>query len=174
MKFLKILGLILLTVIVIILVSGLFIKKEFEFEMTKEMAIPRDKVWENVVYFKNHDKWSQWRKMDPNMKVEITGIDGTPGAKMSWTSDHDDVGNGSQTILNVSGSDRVDSKLELEGRGEANTYFSVVGDSTRCKVTWSLKMNAPYPFNTFMQLRGDKMMNEMFKTGLDMLEKASK
>lgn len=174
MKILKILGLIILTVIVIFLVSGLFIKKDFEYEMSKEMAISKDKVWENVVYFKNHEKWSQWKKMDPNMKVEITGTDGTPGAKMSWTSTHKDVGNGSQTIVSVSGTERVDSKLDFGGKGEANTYMSVMGDSTKCKVTWSLKMTAPYPFNTFMFMMGDKPMNDMFKTGLDMLETASK
>ncbi|MFM6982990.1 MAG: hypothetical protein ACKOXF_02580, partial [Chitinophagaceae bacterium] len=94
MKIIKILGLVLLIVVVMGLVSAAFIKKDFHFEKSIDISASRETVWQNVVLFENHDKWSQWKKIDPAMKVIISGTDGEVGAKMAWTSNHDDVGNG--------------------------------------------------------------------------------
>src|SRR5690606_22137273 len=128
MKVLKIFGIVVLVAIVVFLVAGLFIDKSFHFEKTAEMPVRQEKVWNNVLYFKNHDSWSQWREKDPNMAVEIKGNDGTVGSSMSWKSDHKEVGQGSQTITNIIEGERVDSKLNFVGMGEATTYMVVEGD----------------------------------------------
>ncbi len=173
MKIIKFLGFVILGVILLGLVAALFIKKDFHFEKSQAINASKDVVWDNVVKFENHQKWSQWKKMDPNMKVVITGTDGEKGAKMSWTSDHDKVGNGSQTITNVIAGERVDSELDFDGKGTAKTYMKVSGDSTKCTATWALDMHLGYPFNLFGALFAEKRMNVMFDTGLDMLKTCS-
>ncbi len=170
MKIIKILGLVLLIVVVMGLVSAAFIKKDFHFEKSIDINASRESVWQNVVLFENHEKWSQWKKIDPAMKVVISGTDGEVGAKMSWTSNHDDVGNGSQTITAVMPGQRVDSELDFDGKGKAKTYMAIDGDSTKSKATWALDMHLDYPFNLFGAMFAEKGMNDMFDKGLGMLK----
>jgi hypothetical protein len=174
MKILKIFGLLLGVAIALFLIAGLFVPKDFHFEKSKEMAVSKDKVWDNIKTLRNHDKWSQWRVLDPNMKIEYKGVDGAVGSSMDWTSNHDQVGNGKQTITNVVDGERIDSKVEFDGRGEVNSYLFVQGDSTSSKVTWGIEMHADYPFNTFAAMMGEKMMVDMFDKGFQLLDKASK
>ena len=174
MRILKIIGLVLLTLVAAILIAGAFMKKDFHFEMSKQINAPSARVWDNVLYFKNHENWSQWKELDPAMQVSITGTDGTPGAKMAWTSMHKDVGNGSQTITSVDPGKRVDTELDFDGKGKATSFMTVEGDSTQCTATWALDMKAPYPMNAVMGLfMGESVMNEMFEKGLGMLKNAS-
>jgi hypothetical protein len=173
MKILKFIGMVLLLVVAIVLIAGAVMKKDFHFERSTTIAAPKDKVWDNVVMFRNHEKWSQWKEIDPNMKTEITGTDGTVGAKMSWTSTNDSVGNGSQTITKVSDG-RVDTDLEFEGRGGSKGFFTVTGDSTTSKVVWGMDMHINYPMNAIMPFfMTEKMMNSMFDKGLGMLKDVS-
>jgi uncharacterized protein YndB with AHSA1/START domain len=173
MKVLKIIGSILLVLVVIVLIAGALMKKDLHYEQTTTINAPKERVWENVVMFENHKKWSQWKEKDPNMKVNITGVDGTVGARMSWTSDHKEVGNGSQTITGVDPGNRVDTELDFDGRGKAKSYMVVTGDSTSSQVTWALDMHPPYPFNAIVPLMMGNGMNEMFDKGLAMLKSAS-
>lgn len=175
MKILKVLLTLLAVLLVAFLVAGLFIKKDFEFQMTRKMKVPREKVWENVATLKNHDRWSQWRQIDPAMQVTYSGIDGQPGSSMEWESQKEGVGNGKQTISKVTGNERIDFNLLFGGSYEAQSYISVSGDSTETEVTWWLGSHASYPFNTIAYIMMDKSkMDEMFSKGFDLLEKASK
>ena len=173
MKIIKFLGLALLAVIVTGLIAAAFIKKDFHFEKSIEIGASKDAVWQNVVLFANHDKWSQWKKLDPQMKVAITGNDGEVGAKMSWTSDHKDVGNGTQTITKIIPGQRVDTEVDFDGKGKANSYMIVSGDSTKSNAVWALDMHMGYPFNLFGALFAEKGMNDMFDKGLGMLKTCS-
>lgn len=173
MKFLKITGLVVLTIIILVLIAGTFMKKDFHFEKSMEIMAPKDKVWENIVYFRNHEKWSQWKELDPNMKTVITGTDGSVGAKMSWTSDHKEVGNGSQTIAKIDPGKRMDVDLMFEDMG-AKSFYAIEGDSMNCKVTWGFDSHVGWPFNAIVSfMMTEAAMDEMFDKGLGMLKKAS-
>lgn len=173
MKIIKFLGLLLLLIVAGVLIAGAFMKKDFHFERSMEMQAPKDRVWDYVVHFKQHEQWSQWRELDPAMETSISGTDGNVGAKMSWKSTHKEVGNGSQTITAIDPGKRVDTELEFEGQGNAKSYYLIEGDSSSCKVTWALDMQAPYPMNALLpMMMSEKVMNDMFDKGLGMLKKA--
>ncbi len=174
MRILKIIGLIVLGLVALLLIAGAFMKKDFHFERGIEISAPSNVVWDNVAYFKNHEKWSQWKELDPAMNVTISGTDGEKGAKMSWTSKHKEVGNGSQTITAIDPGKRIDTELDFEGQGKANAYYTFSGDSSKCNVIWALDMKASYPMNAIMGLfMSEKVMNDMFDKGLSMLKTAS-
>ncbi len=174
MKILKIIGILILLVVATILIAGAFMKKEFHFERSIDIKASKDVVWNNMVSFKNHGKWSQWKEMDPNMEVTFAGNDSEVGSKMSWKSANKNVGNGSQTITAIDPGKRVDSELDFDGRGKANAYLAVSGDSTSCKAVWGMDMKASYPMNAIMGMFvSEKTMNEMFDKGLGMLKTAS-
>lgn len=79
MKILKPLLIAIALLIAIPLIVALFAKDEFN--VSREITINRSKqeVWDYTKYLKNQNDWSVWGTMDPNMKVNFTGEDGTVG-----------------------------------------------------------------------------------------------
>lgn len=174
MKVLKFIGVFLLLVIGIVLIAGAFMKKDFKFEREVAINAPKAVVWNNVVMLKNHDKWSQWKEMDPNMTNEITGTDGQVGAKVSWKSTNKSVGNGSQTISNIVPGERVDTDLDFGGNGKAKAYFLVSGDSTSSKIKWGFESHVGWPMNFIARMMmTEKNMGGMLDKGLGMLKNVS-
>lgn len=171
MRFFRVAGLILLLLLVLLLVSAAFIKKDFTYVRDITITAPQSVVWNNISVFKNHDKWSQWRKIDPKMQVTYSGTDAMPGSSMTWKSAHKDVGNGSQYMVSVSMDKRIDTRLDFDGRGKAESFMEMSGDSSSCKVSWGIQMHADYPMNAvFALMMRDEDMFGMLDTGLNMLK----
>lgn len=171
MRVLRIAGLILLTLLLLLLISGAFVKKDFTYVRSIRIKAPAALVWDNISVFKNHDKWSQWRKTDPDMQVTYSGADGMPGSSMTWKSAHQDVGNGSQYMVSVSMGKRIETRLDFDGRGKAESFMEMSGDSTESNVSWGIHMHADYPMNAVfaLMMRDDDMFG-MLDTGLGMLK----
>lgn len=172
MKVVKIILLILLSVIVVGLIAGLFIKKDFHYEKSIEINAPKDVVWSYMVNFKNHEKWSQWKEIDSNMVTNYVGEMGEVGSKMEWTSEHWQVGEGSQTISNILPMERIDIQLDFKDRGKPTAFYTISGDSLKSKVTWGMDFHSGYPMNV-MSLLMEGSMNGMLDKGLGMLKSAS-
>jgi hypothetical protein len=51
--------------------------------------------------------------MDPNMKTEFRGSDGTEGFISAWESDNKNVGQGEQEILKIVNGERVDYEIRF-------------------------------------------------------------
>ncbi len=174
MKILKFIGFLVVLVVVIVLVAGAVMKKDFHFERKTTINAPKDRVWNNIVMFENHKKWSQWQQLDPKMKTSISGMDGTVGAKMSWESEHKEVGKGSQTIKSIRDNERIDYDMDLGQGTKPTSYFKVTGDSVKTDVAWGMDAHIGFPFNAIAGIfMTDKAMNEMFDKGLSMLKETS-
>ena len=98
MNALKIVLFVVLGIVAIVLITALFVKKEYTVE--KEIVINKSnpQVFSYVKFLKNQDNYSVWAKMDPNMKREYKGEDGTVGFVSVWKSEKKDVGAGEQEI----------------------------------------------------------------------------
>lgn len=176
MKTLKLIGIGIASLIALLLIVALFVPKEFTFEKTITVNAPIDTVWNYTSSLSGLDKWSPWNDHDPNMKKEMTGIDGTVGAMQSWISDVKEVGVGSQTIANIVKPSLFETKLEFEKPRESHgsAYIKLVSDGPSTKVTWGMKGKMPYPMNAmilFMNM--GKMMGKDWDNGLDKLKQIS-
>ena len=176
MKALKFIGIGLVSIIILFLVVALFVPKEFTYEKTISINSPIDTVWVFTSSLSGLDKWSPWNDHDPNMKKEMSGVDGTIGAVQSWTSDVDDVGIGSQTISTIEKPTLFETKLDFLKPHESHglAYIKVVSKGKATKATWGMKGNMPYPFNVmrlFMNM--DKMLSKDWDNGLGKLKKLS-
>ena len=174
MKTLKYVGIVLGAVVVLVLVVAMFVPKDFSYEKTIAINAPIDSVWQHVNSLEALDKWSPWNDHDQNMKKEMTGMDGTIGAKQSWESDI--VGSGSQTIAVVEKPTLFETNLDFlkphESHGKA--YVKLMSDGMETKVTWGMTGNMPYPFNImtiFMDM--EKTMGKDWENGLMKLKKMS-
>ena len=92
MKILKRILLVIVILIGLVLITGLFVKKEMKAEREVVINKPKSEVFNYVKYLKNQKEYSKWASMDPAMKVEFKGTDATPCFVYAWESEKDDVG----------------------------------------------------------------------------------
>lgn len=176
MKTLKKIGISLLAIISIALITALFISKDASYDKSIFINATVEDVWQNVATFEAQGKWSPWSVYDPDMKQELTGVDGTVGAKQSWQSEHEKVGKGDQTIFNVVSNSIIETDLKfyIPYESEAKGFIKLEAEGNGTKVTWGFKSEMPYPFNLmklFMNL--DEMMEEDWNLGLNKLKELS-
>jgi hypothetical protein len=175
MKFLKALLIIIAVIIVIVLVLSLISPTTIHVERSASITAPKSLVYDNVSRFENINKWTPWADYDSNMKMTITGTDGTVGATSSWVG-NDKVGQGSQTIQQLVPDDRVDMDIHFikPYDSHAQAYYQLSDSNGATKVIWAINSSMPRPWNAmglFMNM--DKMIGQDFERGLDKLKKLS-
>ena len=173
MSILKKIGIALLFILAIPLIAALFISKDVNYEKSISINAPIEVVWENVNSLSAMDKWSPWNDYDPNMKKELTGIDGEIGATQSWESPVEEVGKGSQTISKIEPPFLIETDLKfyVPYESEAKGYVKLATENGETKVTWGFKSEMPYPFNvTKLFMNMEEMMDKDWNNGLTKLK----
>ncbi len=159
--------------IAIILIAALFVKKDFGTEKEVTIGKPSQEVFNYIKYLKNQDHFSKWARLDPNMKREYRGTDGTVGFVSAWDG-NSEVGKGEQKIVKIVDGQRLDFELHFIDPFESVSpaYMTTEAVSaTQTKVKWGMSGKMTYPFNImglFMNM--DDMIGKDFQTGLDNLK----
>lgn len=172
MKILKLLLFLVLGIIVIILISGLFIKKDYILE--KEIVInkPRQEVFNYVKHLKNQNNFSYWATLDTNMQVTYTGTDATPGFIFAWKGNKK-AGVGEEEITKIEEGKRIDYALRFKEPMESEMNSYIVTEDTGANATrvkWAMYGTSNYPWNVmnpFMNV----MMGSDLEIGLSNLKK---
>ncbi len=165
---------ILLGLIALILITALLVGTGWTYEKSIVINASPDKVWLHTNTLAANNAWSPWIEKDPNIKQQMSGTDGTPGATYSWQSDEKSVGEGSQTITGVteksSFNSRVDFIKPFKGTGNASVLLTPEGSGT--KVTWRMVSSTPYPMN-IIKIFGviEKNLDKDFTVGLGKLKR---
>jgi len=163
-----------LAIIVLALITALFVKKDYSIEREVTINKPKSQVFEYIKYLKNQNEYSKWAKMDPTMKKDFHGTDGTPGFVSAWESDRDSVGQGEQEIKKITEGQRVDYEIRFIKPWKSVAQSSMTTDSlaeNQTKVKWNFNSHMPYPMNLmclFMNM--DKMVGDDLQTGLNNLK----
>lgn len=146
--------------IALVLVSALFIKKDYAVERQVVINKPASTVYDYVRILRNQNAFSTFAKKDPNMKSVYTGTDGETGSVFSWEG-NSEVGSGEQKITKLTSNQRIDIEMHFKEPFEsyAPAYFTFEPvDSNQTKVKWGMNGKMAYPLN-FMRLFFD--MEEM-------------
>lgn len=170
MGILKKLLLFVIAVVAIVLIAGLFVKKDYAME--REVVINRSEadVFKYVKMVRNQDNFSVWNKKDPNAKKEYKGTDGEVGFVASWDSENKEVRKGEQEIVKIVENERIDLKLRFKEPFEAedDAYFITEEIAPKqTKLKWGFKGHMDYPMNLFMlTVDMDKEIGGALATGL--------
>ena len=99
MKIIKYIFAALGILLVVVLLTGLMLPKEYS--VSREVTINRSKadVYNYARMLKHQHDYSVWWKMDPNQVTTYTGEDGTVGFIAAWKSELDSVGSGEEEIV---------------------------------------------------------------------------
>ena len=173
-KILKILGLVLLCFIVLVLLAAVFVRKDYSVERQVTLNKPKKMVFDYVKYLKNQGKYSVWAKIDPNMKTEYRGTDGTVGFVSAWDSQVRDAGKGEQEITGIDDGKRIDYEIRfykpMKSTDNAYMSFENVNDSVT-NVKWVFYGKVKYPMNlSLLFMNMDAMLGKDLENGLGNLK----
>ncbi len=174
MKIIKWILLGLASIIILMLVTALFIRKEYLIEREITINLPKTEVFEYIKYLKNQENYSVWASMDPEMKSEFRGTDGTVGFVSAWESNKEDVGKGEQEIIKIEEGNRIDYEIRFvepfEDRGNTYLITESFGDSVT-KVKWGYTGKMKYPVNIMMLFMNmEEMLGPDLEQGLSNLK----
>lgn len=156
--------------IAIPLITALFVKKEYVVEREIIINKPRLNVFKYLLYLKNQDNYSNWAKMDSEMKKSYRGIDGTVGFVSAWESNKKDVGKGEQEIIKITEGERIDYELRFfepfKSTAPAYLITESVSDN-QTKVKWGFNGHMNYPMNLLLLfINFEKMIGDDLASGL--------
>jgi hypothetical protein len=164
---------IILGIIATLLLAGLVIGKEIK--ATREIVIkkPVGEVFNYIKYLKNQQNYSKWATLDPNMKNEFRGTDGTVGFVNSWEGNKK-VGTGEQEITGIAEGKSLSTDLRFikpfKSLAKAVMTTDAI-DANSTKVTWGFESKMNYPMNVmklFMNM--ENAIGKDFSTGLQNLK----
>ena len=174
MKTLKIIGLVLVGIIVLLLITGLFIDGKYDVEREVTINKPKQEVFDYIKYLKNQNNFSVWAKIDPAMKTEFRGEDGTVGFVSAWDSEDPKAGKGEQKIIKIDEGQRIDYELHFIEPLEATDFAYLTTDAVNDSVTavkWGFDGKMKYPMNLmllFMDM--EEMLAPDLQNGLENLK----
>ncbi|NBA88357.1 polyketide cyclase [Emticicia sp. CRIBPO] len=164
----------LLGIVAILLITGLFIKKDYAVHREIVINKPKQEVFDYIKLLKNQDNFSVWAMTDPKMKKTYTGTDGTVGFVSAWDSQNKDVGKGEQEIKKITEGERIDFELRFIKPFESTekAYMTTEAVSpAQTKVRWGFDGHMAYPMNLMLLFMDfDQMLGDQLKTGLDNLK----
>jgi hypothetical protein len=174
MKALKIIGLVIVGVIALLLITGLFVDGKYAVEREVTINKPKQVVFDYVKFLKNQNNFSVWAKIDPAMKTEFRGEDGTVGFVSAWDSKNPDAGKGEQKIVKIDDGSRIDYEIHfiepIESTDFAFMTFDAVNDSI-ASVKWGFNGEMKYPMNLMLlTMDMEKMLAPDLQNGLNNLK----
>jgi hypothetical protein len=105
------------------------------------------------------------------MESYIEGDDGTVGAIYKW-SGNDDLGVGSQTILEIGGA-MMKTHMVFEGMGEADATVQLEEADGVTTATWHYDQDVTFPATIFMMfVDKEAMLGPDYQKGMDKLKAA--
>jgi len=172
MKFIKVLLGVIVTLVVLVLIGGMILPSERHVERSIVVEAEPAEVFAMVNDFREFNKWSPWATYDPEgTRYEFSGPDAGVGSTMSWSSEHPNVGSGTQEIVDSEPNTMVKSKLTFEGF-DTPSYAAFILEPTDggTRLTWSFDANFDNMIGRYMGLMMDKWVGDEYERGLARLK----
>ena len=170
MKIIKYIFAALGILLVVVLLTGLMLPKEYS--VSREVTINRSKaeVFDYARKLEHQLDYSVWWKMDPKQVTKFTGEDGTVGFVAAWKSELDSVGSGEEEIVALQEGERIGFALRFKEPFESNASSEMLfaaPDSNTTKLTWNFNGDMSYPFNvTQLFISMEDMLGKDIQEGL--------
>jgi len=158
------------SIIALPLILALFTRKNYFIERTITLNAPNEKVFGYLKLQKNQEKFNKWVMVDPEMKRDFKGTDGTVGFTFAWNGNKQ-AGEGELEIKKM-----IEGKyFETEVRfvrpmpGIAQVKWTTEPMGSQTKVSWSNASKLKYPVNLMIPMV-EKLMGRDMDTSLQNLK----
>lgn len=160
----------ILSVIALLLLTALFVQKDYRVERELVVNKPKSEVFDYVKHSRNQDNFNKWILADPQVQKQYKGTDGTVGFVYDWDSKK--AGKGEQTITGIREGERVDLSIHFVKPMESDAavwYTTESLDAGQTKVKWGMSGRSPFPFN-LMNLFIPTLLGNDLQSSLTMLK----
>lgn len=167
MKTLKRVVLIITAILLLLIIIAYLLPRHTHVERSLLINTPANQLFEQVNTLKNWPNWSPWHKIDPKMRIEYFGYQQGVGAKYTWESENQQVGNGSLTIIKSIPFDTIVTEMDFMKNGKANSNFIFIKKPSGTLVTWIMESDLGWnPISRYFGLMMDRMVGPDFEKGL--------
>ncbi len=161
----------LLTLLIILLLSGIFLPKETHIESSTTIGASMEIVFDQVNDFRNWENWSPWFEADTAMVFVYNDQTAGTGASYKWTSEKS--GSGNQTMKESIPGQSIHTYIDFGEQGDANGSWEFEEGEKNIKVTWAFDdSDLGYFERYFMILFKNKIQSDL-KKGLQNLKNVS-
>jgi uncharacterized protein YndB with AHSA1/START domain len=150
-------------IIALSLIIAAFMTKGYKTHSEISINAPRQKVFDYLKQIKNQDNFNKWLMLDPNMKKEFKGTDGTVGFIYAWNGNKEG-GEGEQEIKAISEGKNIDMELRFVRPFGGVAYAKMTTESltdNQTKVTWNTESQIKYPMNIMLPMIVNMLQKDM-------------
>lgn len=171
MKTIKSILKILLGIILILVVVSLFLPSKVHVERVAIIKATPTVVYPLISNLPNWEKWSPWHRLDPEMTLEYGEVKEGVGAKYSWKSKHDQVGNGSITIADAKPDSYIKTEMNFMENGVATAEYFLNQKEEGTEVRWTMDSDMGWNLiGRYFGLMIDKWVGADYERGLHYLD----
>jgi hypothetical protein len=155
--------LVLGSIIALLLIIALFMKKEHYVKCEIIINAPRQKVFDYVKLLKNQDEFNKHAMAGPDRKREFKGTDGTVGYIYAWSGDKD-AGVGEKEIKGIVEGKRIETEIRFVKPMVAIASMVMETESLsddQTKVCWSNAGILKYPLNILVPMVEKSVAKDM-------------
>ncbi|MCK5028518.1 MAG: GyrI-like domain-containing protein [Bacteroidales bacterium] len=166
MKFLKWLGISLLSIIALLLIIALFLPSNFHVEQSIEIEKPISTVFQTAIDMNQRAKWDPWIEMDPEAEIKVQITPEIIGSGYTWKGEI--IGEGKITIQEFIPNELIKSKIEFIAPQsmESDVIWNFKKTEKNTNITWAFEGSLSYPIEKWSGLFMDKFMGAQFEKGL--------
>ena len=171
MKVLKIIGLMIVTVVLVLVIVGLFLPTNYAVSRSVVISSEASHVHEYVNNLEKWEAWEPWKEADPTIVTTLGEKTFGVGASQSWTGAE---GSGSLKFISSSPTEGVAYDLYFDNQSEkCDGAMMYETEENNTKVIWKMSgdMNMPIA-GGYLACMMDEMVGPMFERGLDKLKTA--
>ena len=145
---------ILAGIIILILVVAVFMTKGYRTHSEIIINASLQSVFDYLKHIKNQDNFNKWVMMDPGMKKEFIGTDGTVGFIYAWDGNKEG-GEGEQEITAITEGKSVQMEIRFVRPFAGIAYAEMTTEAlpgTETKVGWQTSSKMKYPLNIMLPM----------------------
>lgn len=164
MTILKYILLTIVAIIALLLIIALFINSKFQVESKITIDQPKQVVFDYLRHLKNQNHYSKWRQIDPDMKKNYRGEDGTVGFVYAWESEMKNAGVGEEEITAIVEGERIETEIRFKEPFASTDQSYMITENSNEKsteVTFGYNGKMKYPANLLIPVFKNKIGNDM-------------
>lgn len=153
----------IITAIILLLVLAAVMKKEYNIKRDVIINLPKQQVFDYLKQLKNQDNFNKWVMVDPEMKREFKGTDGTVGFVYGWNGNKQ-AGEGEQEITAIEEGKKIETEIRFKrpmpATAHANTITEAMSDN-HTRVIWNNFGNVKFPMNIMASMIEKMLAKDM-------------
>lgn len=158
-------------IVALLLITALIMKKGYNTHQEIIIRAPTQKVFDYLKQIRNQDQFNKWIMVDPGMKKDFRGTDGTVGFTYAWNGNKE-AGEGEQEIKAIAEGKSIETEIRFvrpfAGIAQAKMTTEALPDG-QTKAIWNTASQIRYPLNLMLPMIV-KMLEKDMATSLTRLK----